>query len=99
MRISAENIKKITEIISELAGDGLSVTLFGSRVDDGKRGGDIDLLVESAVAVDNPAWLAAQISAQVSRLMAGRQVDVLIGAPNLKQLPIHEVAKSTGILL
>ncbi|MBL4623425.1 MAG: hypothetical protein JKY89_13615 [Immundisolibacteraceae bacterium] len=76
MRISAENIKKITKITTDLAGDGASVTLFGSRVDDSKRGGDVDLLVELFDVVDNPAWLAARISARVSRLMAERQVDV-----------------------
>ena len=99
MRISAEQSEGITIITAELAGDSAMVTLFGSRVDDSKRGGDVDLLVELPGVIDNPAWLAARLSARISRLMAGRQVDVLLSAPNLATLPIHRVAKSTGIRL
>ena len=35
-------------------------------------------------------------NARVSRLMYGRKVDVIISAPNLKQLPIHDVALMEG---
>jgi hypothetical protein len=48
---------------------------------------------------DNPALMAAQMSAQVSRVMHGRKVDVRISAPNLMHLPIHDVAFKEGQLL
>ena len=99
MRLSIEQREEITKITAELAGDGAGVTLFGSRADDSKRGGDLDLLVELPDDIDNPAWLAAQLSAKISRMMSGRHVDVFLSAPNLKKLPIHKVAKSTGVLL
>jgi hypothetical protein len=35
----------------------------------------------------------------VSRALQGRRVDVLIDAPGLKCLPIHEVARRQGVLL
>ena len=60
-------------------------------------GGDVDILLEMSNNSKNPAWLAARISAKISRIMMGRKVDVLILAPNLKELPIHEQAKLTGI--
>ena len=41
-------------------------------------------------AVDNPALIAAQLSARVSRAMHGLRVDVLLSAPNLMRLPIHD---------
>lgn len=99
MRITEEQGAIIRQIATELAGAAAVVTLFGSRADDSKRGGDVDLLVELPEAVENPAWLAAQLSAKISRTMAGRSVDVLLSAPNLMKLPIHEVAKSTGVPL
>ena len=57
--------------------------LFGSRVDDSKRGGNIDLLVNVPAPINNPALTAAQLSAKISRQMHGRKVDVLLSAPTL----------------
>ncbi|MBV5331342.1 nucleotidyltransferase domain-containing protein [bacterium] len=79
-----------------MAGSQSRVRVFGSRLDDSARGGDIDLLLEP---VANPALMAAQMSARVSRAMHGRKVDVLLSAPNLMRLPIHDVAFSEGELL
>lgn len=42
--------------------------------------------------------LAARLAARASRAMDGRKVDVLLSAPNLKRLPVHEVAER-GVLL
>lgn len=46
MRIKAEEAAAIKEIVGSYD-PGASVYLFGSRADDSKRGGDIDLLVLS----------------------------------------------------
>lgn len=73
--------------------------VFGSRLDDTAHGGDLDLMLELTESVDNPALMAAQMSALVSRAMHGRKVDVLLSAPNLKHLPIHDIAFMEGKLL
>ena len=41
----------------------------------------------------------ALLSAHPSRAMQGRQVDVVVKAPNLAQSPIHSIALQEGILL
>ena len=97
MRITPIQREAIRKITAEVLGEDAVVTLFGSRVDDSKRGGDLDLLVELPHEIDNPAWLAARLSARISRLMAGRRVDVLLAAPNLMNLPIHEQARREGV--
>lgn len=56
-------------------------------------------MLELPEAIDNPALMAAQISAQVSRALHGRKVDVLLSAPNLMRLPIHDMAFREGKLL
>ena len=56
-------------------------------------------MIELNDPVTNPALLAAQLSAKVSRTLHGRKVDVLISAPNLRRLPIHDVAYREGVLL
>jgi len=99
MRIASVQREQIKKLIMKLVDGDASVLIFGSRVDDEKRGGDLDLLVEVTDEVTNSAWLAAQISAKVSRLMFGRKVDVLLSAPNLQIFPIHQHAKETGVIL
>ncbi len=56
-------------------------------------------MIELSESVDNPSLMSAQLSAQVSRVMDGRKVDVLLCAPNLIRLPIHDMAFKEGILL
>lgn len=100
MRLTPEQLDAIRRITREQAGDSLvSVRLFGSRLDDSAKGGDVDLLVELAQPVENPALQAAQLAAKISRAMDGRKVDVVLSAPNLKRLPIHDVAFAEGALL
>lgn len=99
MRLTPDQIAQIRRIVAEQAGNDACVRLFGSRVDDHARGGDVDLLVELSGPVSDPAPLAARIAGRVSRLMAGRKVDVVLAAPNLEHLPIHDVARREGIPL
>lgn len=99
MRLTSEQTQAIRQLAQQIAGEHCRVRLFGSRLDDAAQGGDVDLFLELAVATNKPALLAAQLSAKVSRLMHGRKVDVLISAPNLKHLPIHDIARRDGVLL
>ena len=99
MRLSPRQQHEIKRLTQDIFGRDSTVRLFGSRVDDEQRGGDVDLLVASPDGVEDPAMLSARLSTKISRLMHGRRVDVLLLAPNLKRLPIHEVAESEGILL
>ena len=77
--------------------EGAQVTLFGSRVYDYQKGGDVDLMVEVSQAISDPAVLAARLSSQESRSMHGCKVDVVLKAPNLMEQPIHRIAKLEGI--
>jgi predicted nucleotidyltransferase len=45
MRLSTDQIQAIRQAATAAFGQGTAVWLFGSRVDDAKKGGDIDLLV------------------------------------------------------
>ncbi|HAL37591.1 MAG TPA: DNA polymerase III subunit beta [Polaromonas sp.] len=99
MRLSSEQVAAIRRDVSLIAGDAARVWLFGSRVHDDARGGDIDLLLELNVPVAEPAQLSAQLAARVSRSIYGRKVDVLVQAPNLLRLPIHAIALAEGIRL
>jgi len=99
MRLTDRQIQAIRRIACQIAGDRSRVRVFGSRLDDNAHGGDLDLMLELPDPVENPALLAARVAAQISRTMSGRRVDVLLSAPNLMRLPIHDIAFKEGQLL
>ena len=99
MRLTDDQTQAIRQLALQVAGSQSRVRVFGSRLDDAAHGGDLDLMLELAEPVDNPALMAAQMAARVSRVMHGRRVDVLLSAPNLMRLPIHDMAFNEGELL
>ena len=99
MRLTPKQIDMIRQTVAEIAGSDARVRLFGSRLDDAAKGGDVDLMVEVAHQVESPAPLSARIAGRISRAMAGRRVDVVFFAPNLEWLAIHEAARNEGVLL
>jgi hypothetical protein len=99
MRLTDYQIQAIRQLAREVAGDQVRVRVFGSRLDDTAHGGDLDLMLELPEPVEDPALMAARMAAKVSRSMSGRRVDVLLSAPNLMRLPIHDIAFKEGQLL
>lgn len=99
MRISTTQQTQIRRIIHQALGDDVDIRVFGSRLDDTAKGGDLDLLIKSTNNLERPAATSAQIAAKISRLMHGRKVDVLLQAPNLQTAPIHRIAEQQGQLI
>jgi len=98
MRITEQQHQTIKQIVFNLVGD-TQIILFGSRVDDTKKGGDVDLLITLQQPVKHPAQLSAKINVQLMRIFQGRKIDILLSAPNLKKFPIHTIAQQQGIIL
>lgn len=99
MRLTQEQIQMIKSTAQSVLGGSARVILFGSRVDDAAKGGDVDLLIEVPQALEDPALMSARIASRVSRAMQGRQVDVVLKAPNLLDQPIHRIAAQQGVML
>jgi len=99
MRLTKDQRQQIKEATSDLFGQSVEVILFGSRVDDNRRGGDIDIMVRTNGPVERPAVMSAKLATRLSRLLDGRNVDVVIQSDTLEHLPIHDVAERTGIRL
>ena len=99
MRLTPAQIDTIKSTAQAVLGEGVQITLFGSRVHDDQKGGDVDLMLEVPAAIDEPALMAARVATRVSRAMHGRKVDVLLKAPNLLEQPIHRIASQEGVRL
>ena len=99
MRLNLAQIAMIRDTTFRVFGERARVTLFGSRVNDAAKGGDVDLMIEVPNAVSEPALLSARVASRVSRAMNGRKVDVVLKAPNLMIQPVHDIAARTGDVL
>jgi predicted nucleotidyltransferase len=89
----------IRETVRSVLGPAATVCLFGSRVDDTARGGDLDLLVKPLTLIEQPALVAARIGALLQRALGDQRIDVVIAAPNVQEQAIHRIARASGILL
>lgn len=87
-----------SEVASQLGAEAV-VRLFGSRVDDAQRGGDIDLMIEPAQALASRVQAECRLAAGLFIKLGGRKVDVLIKDPLTPTQPIYEQALRHGILL
>jgi predicted nucleotidyltransferase len=99
MRISAEQQQIIVDAVHQLFGQQGSVRLFGSRVDDQHKGGDLDLLVELPHLPVDAHWQAARLEARLQQLLGEQKIDVILAGPENASLPIVQEASRTGIPL
>lgn len=99
MRITERQHKAIVTSVKDVLGDHAQVRLFGSRLYDDKKGGDIDLYVTVFEEVYQPAWLIARIQSSILLKIGDQKIDVLLSAPNLTRQAIHEIAEQQGVFL
>lgn len=105
MRLSTDQIQAICQAATNAFGQGTSVWLFGSRADDAKKGGDIDLLVCPHVSTAADAAEPQQTFMQkikmlnlLERYLGERKIDIVVEQVQDPR-PIVEVAHKTGIKL
>jgi len=72
------------------------VVLFGSRVDDGARGGDLDLLVLSDRLGFRDIW---PIRRDILDRIGWQKLDLILRKKGDADLPIVRIAEETGIAL
>jgi len=105
MRLNTDQIQAICQAATAAFGQGTSVWLFGSRVDDSKRGGDIDLLVRPHVRTAADAAEPQQAFMQKIKMLSllenslgERKIDLVVEQAQDPR-PIVEVAHKQGIKL
>ena len=101
MRLTTVQIETFKHLAAEIFGVSARVYLFGSRTDDRRAGGDIDLYV-----VGFDGTIEQQLDAKLrflveAKLTIGDQRIDLVFAParGQKAAPIHQLAERTGIPL
>lgn len=82
-------------------GKDTQVWLFGSRVNDEIKGGDIDLYIEPQTQKPSDLITARlQFLRDLHKKLGEQKIDVVLRrASSAVDLPIYQIAKQTGILL
>lgn len=94
MRLTPAQIDTIKTTATAVLGEGVQVTLFGSRVHDTQKGGDVDLYVETTQP-DLMKKIRCKVSLQDQLDMP---VDLIV-KPFGDRSPIALIAKQEGIRL
>ena len=81
MRLTHVEQQAIASAARETLAPGTRVSLFGSRVRDTARGGDMELLVDSPEPLAAQQWVALRQAfvARLYRLLGERRIDVVMG--------------------
>lgn len=94
MRLSPDQVQAIRQTAHRVLGEGAAIWLFGSRLDDHVKGGDVDLYVEA-----QPHPLMDEIRCKVE-LEESLDLPVdLIVRPPLDSSLIAQIAKTQGARL
>lgn len=99
MRLTKVAQRVIRDTAAEVFGPDAVVMVFGSRVDDSARGGDLDLLIQAERPVQQRGRKALQLVAKLQLRLGDQPIDVLVLDPQTNRKPIHEQAIRTGIRL
>jgi predicted nucleotidyltransferase len=101
MRLTAFEIKAIKACFEQTFESNDHIWLFGSRVDDSKKGGDIDLYIETTIAEYTLAFRKKMdFMIYLQNKIGEQKIDVILNCVALqKDKPIYQVAKETGILI
>ena len=97
MRLTKNEIQQIIQVAKEIYGENVHVYLFvfGSRTDDTKRGGDIDLLIRTT-SEKKGVLARIRMIARLKCLLGDQKIDII--GDHEESLVVNE-ALTTGIRL
>lgn len=100
MRLNVKDITSIKAVTNSVFGENAIVTLFGSRTEDSKKGGDIDLLIKcnKTVSRDDLYQLKLKFLVQLKKRIGDQKIDVIIDGGQVNNSIFKKVEKE-GILL
>lgn len=103
MRVTPQQAETVRTFARRHFGEDAVIWLFGSRTDDGRKGGDYDFLVETSL--DQPDMLvehkiALIVELQSSPFFEDEKIDLIVKRRNSSfEMPIYVVAREEGVRL
>ncbi len=99
MRLSEHELKITRDSFQKYFGENDHLWLFGSRASEQKKGGDIDLYIETMNDNKDEVFsLKLNFIVELKKRLGDQKIDVVTNMIPYKQvLPIYQIAKETGI--
>lgn len=100
VRLADNERSLIAAAVAAEFGPDARLLLFGSRTDDARHGGDIDLFIDG-VALDAGAVLQRKLELllRLHDALGERRIDVVVARACGPDLPVHRHARQTGVPL
>lgn len=101
MRLTQKEVELISRTFNRYFSSTDHLWLFGSRVNDASKGGDIDLYIETH-EIDTNILLEKKLKFinELWQQLGEQKIDVVLNILSSgTQLPIYQVAKKEGVLL
>lgn len=99
MRLTDEQRQAIREEVQRHFGAHAQAFLFGSRVRDDLRGGDIDLYIEADAGAEDALSRELKLYAALQRRLGEQRIDLVVHRANSPLRPIDLEVRETGIAL
>lgn len=100
IRLRTSDIEQIIESFKNHFGENDKLWIFGSRVDVAKRGGDIDLYVETSMLMDDAIKKEMRFVGDLWNRIGEQKIDVVVRLIHSNyHLPIYDVAQDEGVRL
>jgi predicted nucleotidyltransferase len=96
MRLTSYEQEMIKKAFLEVFEDG-SIYLFGSRVDDSKRGGDIDLYLVPSKIYENEREKKVQFLIKLDEYIGEQKIDAIVAKD--KSRLVEQEALKYGVML
>ncbi len=98
MRLTNTERDTIVSQAKQCFGPATRIMLFGSRTDDSRRGGDIDLLVQGQWEGREALQCKIRFLVEVKARLGDQRIDVVMAVPGDRR-PIVEEATREGVAL
>jgi len=101
VRLSDFYVETIKQTFKEHFGKNDHLWIFGSRVEMHRKGGDIDLYVETNESViEKVSAMKSKFIIELWKKLGEQKIDVVINCLSSDfELPIYKVAREKGVLL
>lgn len=96
MRLTTEEREQIKQQVNLVFGEGSRILLFGSRVDDKKKGGDIDLFIEPQ-RLCNEFEQKIDLLTKLQLVLGDQKIDIIL-AKDADRL-VEQEARKNGVPL
>jgi predicted nucleotidyltransferase len=101
MRLNEYEIRTINRLTKDTFGEQAVVRLFGSRTDDRKKGGDIDLCIELPEEIASKLLILkkAEFLTNLELKIGEQKIDLIVVTENNRKMGVVQTALKEGILL